>query len=822
MTLNFYHEGQDQLDKRFSGILAAVAPKYGGLGITSGYRSPEYNAQVGGAENSRHTHGDAADIDLSSLDDAQRAALVEDLLSAGAKGFITYSDSPNMLHVDMGSDARPGVHFMHDRSNANIGSAPAWFQDLHGRHQGQEVEVADASPLSIDELLAMPEDHEPENPIDALLAMPEGPSPIDVYRDTVAPAPPRPEDWQATPQGADGFDLTAKYAQPGLDLAGASAGYLSGAQGPIDYLARAPIAAGGVALGGLGAAYGGLAGLAGDAMQAVGLPGGERFARDMASMPDAFAGSPGPIVGGAATKSDDIAGRGARAAVKATKPERQSLGELAYRASRGDAKAQAELARLSDIDKKSAAAAERLGIDVPADVLGNNRQIDEIAGMIRTAKGSDASAAWEDTVRKASQRAGEVLSGQGNASGTADAADAVRRSLKDSIAALDDAAGPVFRSIEDGIPRGVYAKAPNMTKTLGAEIEKLGGIEALTPAERRVYKAVTSEEGLTYARLERLRRELGRAAFEGKGPYQDADTYLVSRLYDAVRSDMLDHVEGVLGADRRKALEGAFALKSESHTLKKNLADGFGKMHTGSIAPLLTRAVRSGSKGDVKALNDVLRIVPEDLRKDALVAAIGDLTQTNDAFSFGKYRTIWDGLQGQPPVMAMLRDTLGKGAFATMQDLGRVSGKIQKALDQTQAAKRTGASLTAQYFVDNMATRVMNSAAGRTMASVAAGSAAGAVAGPVVGAGTAAGVSSLSLGGKRARVASEFLNSAAFRNLAIEAATSGQAPEKAIQAAQTSVAFKDFARMAGIDNPNNWLATAVAASLAKESRAQKD
>jgi uncharacterized protein YcbK (DUF882 family) len=35
--------------------------------VTSGYRTPEYNAKIGGVKNSQHTKGTAADIKVSSI-----------------------------------------------------------------------------------------------------------------------------------------------------------------------------------------------------------------------------------------------------------------------------------------------------------------------------------------------------------------------------------------------------------------------------------------------------------------------------------------------------------------------------------------------------------------------------------------------------------------------------------------------------------------------------------------------------------------------------------------------------------------------------------
>ena len=143
--LDFANPGQDKLTPQFLDVLNTVAGNYGGLRITSGYRDPAYNAKVGGAKGSRHTHGDASDIDLSGLSDEQRIALVNDLRGKGAKGFIAYSKSPNMLHVDMGiPGVRPNEHFMFDRSAKNMSNAPAWFQQAASGGAGTQGIADDA------------------------------------------------------------------------------------------------------------------------------------------------------------------------------------------------------------------------------------------------------------------------------------------------------------------------------------------------------------------------------------------------------------------------------------------------------------------------------------------------------------------------------------------------------------------------------------------------------------------------------------------------------------------------------------------------------
>lgn len=47
-------------------MLEAIRCRFGPVSVTSGYRSPSYNAAVGGADDSYHLRGEAADIQVAN------------------------------------------------------------------------------------------------------------------------------------------------------------------------------------------------------------------------------------------------------------------------------------------------------------------------------------------------------------------------------------------------------------------------------------------------------------------------------------------------------------------------------------------------------------------------------------------------------------------------------------------------------------------------------------------------------------------------------------------------------------------------------------
>lgn len=65
--------------------------------VNSAYRSPPYNAKVGGSQNSFHIHGKA--FDLRYYQSSELVDLVEVALAVGFSGFGFYA---TFLHVDTG------------------------------------------------------------------------------------------------------------------------------------------------------------------------------------------------------------------------------------------------------------------------------------------------------------------------------------------------------------------------------------------------------------------------------------------------------------------------------------------------------------------------------------------------------------------------------------------------------------------------------------------------------------------------------------------------------------------------------------------------
>lgn len=105
-----------KFDRRLLTLVENVAKRFGRpLTITSGFRSPNYNAKVGGARRSQHMLGKAVDISGSGLSNQDRINLVGIASALGAVGIGVYRGGS--LHFDIRDGARSGWGSDYTRSS---------------------------------------------------------------------------------------------------------------------------------------------------------------------------------------------------------------------------------------------------------------------------------------------------------------------------------------------------------------------------------------------------------------------------------------------------------------------------------------------------------------------------------------------------------------------------------------------------------------------------------------------------------------------------------------------------------------------------------
>jgi uncharacterized protein YcbK (DUF882 family) len=93
-----------QLAKNLQVLRDAVGKS---ISITSGYRSPQHNKKIGGAKDSQHVKGMAADIKVAGMTPKEVALVIEGLIESGKMKQGGIGIYPSWVHYDIrGTKAR--------------------------------------------------------------------------------------------------------------------------------------------------------------------------------------------------------------------------------------------------------------------------------------------------------------------------------------------------------------------------------------------------------------------------------------------------------------------------------------------------------------------------------------------------------------------------------------------------------------------------------------------------------------------------------------------------------------------------------------------
>jgi predicted negative regulator of RcsB-dependent stress response len=468
--------------------------------------------------------------------------------------------------------------------------------------------------------------------------------------------------------------------------------------------------------------------------------------------------------------------------------------------------AKADLAKLAAVDPKIAAAAERLGVDVPVDVMSGNEQFKNLMGLARSKIGSEAQAEFAGAVDGIVKRADEVMKDFGavvveGAPSSSAVSGRVLDRMKGMQAELKQAASAAHESIAEVIPKTTKV---NVSGAL-AEMQKIVsevGANSLSTAERKLQTVLSDPNGVTYQALKRQKDLIGKALEGQDSPFSNMATGDLKRLYGLIAQAQEEAVRGVGGDALVKQLKAANALTVAQKGIEERMVAGFGKEANGDLADKMTRAITAAKTEKTKPLDDLLAIVPEDMHREVIATAIAKVTSGKDGvFSPEKFVDFYLGMRSNPAAMAKVDKIMGRDVTDAWRALFEVSKAVATAKPKVKFTGIGNQELEAAIMGNGLIGKVLSSSAARKGVAGAAGAAAGAMTGsPLVagGVGVAASAGLDAIVNARASVLpvmGKLFTTPEFKALAI-AGASGAVDTPAVKEAVRKVAiskpFRDW------------------------------
>lgn len=507
------------------------------------------------------------------------------------------------------------------------------------------------------------------------------------------------------------------------------------------------------------------------------------------------------------------------------------LAETASGRGRAAQRAQEQLAIVAKVNPEAKAAVDRLGIEVPLDVLSDDTRLLTATGLARSQPSSAAETEWLDVSRRVIGEADSTLAEIGASRDLAQLSLDVRTRLQANMDALEKAAQGPRDEVNAAINVRDLVEAPNMRAAIEGVIDDFGGIAqaklSMTPEEKKLFAMLGTADKpkpATYAALNRIRDQIGRAIFKNEGPWTPVDKATLKRYYGALAQDQLQYIETVGGAE----LADKMRLSNDNFTKMYQVRDAmqsvFGAQLEKDIGGVIRGAITQGAKGEGKNLRTILNNVPKDMQPRALLTALMAEAEKGAAspyggFSFKNYANLYRGLRQNAPIYAEIAKTIGPEKAQVLQDLYALSTRMaaaeSKIIRTGKANNPVLNSLRAEGLVSQIAKGSVR-AGGR----VAGGVAGGAVAGPLgaVGgqeAGARIADALVSAGKNELDQMHALLSSENFRDLVVKVST-----DENVTSAVSKVAndgpFRRYAQRAlGLTTPTdrkNWLMRAIEAA----------
>lgn len=359
------------------------------------------------------------------------------------------------------------------------------------------------------------------------------------------------------------------------------------------------------------------------------------------------------------------------------------------------------LERLADEvmpDETILQAADRLGLKdqlIPSQ-YSRSQAYREVEQGLASIPGSQLNAQQKQAASSLAQKADDLIQKYG---GDVDKA-AVSQEFKSKglslIESLEMQSNDLYKRVGDAIRPSTKVSADNSVKMLREKAEDLGGPEYLGAIERRALKAM--ENAPTYGRLDLIRRQVGEG-LRGRGPFKDAESGSLKRLYGSLSDDQQDAAKG-LGAG--ELYSSAKQLVSSRKTIEDTMAAALGKDLTGAITSKTGAAIKSLGSGNYKDFDRIMATIPKDMQQRVV------MTSLNDAFTAGSraqkqlsapgFVDWYEGLSRNKGAKARLDKYMPKEARDTLGDIFSVARGMREASKERITTGRI------QALMDNFAT----------------------------------------------------------------------------------------------------------------------
>lgn len=277
-------------------------------------------------------------------------------------------------------------------------------------------------------------------------------------------------------------------------------------------------------------------------------------------------------------------------------------------------------------DVKIVESAQRLGVDLNPEHFSTNTAFQDVARALKTKPGSELQAVERQALIDLSNRADDLVTDIGGSLDKAAVSDDILLNTRTTINDLQTRADAAYITVRETIPAATRVETQLIKDFLDTKLVELGGNKKLlTTVEKKLFGLVNQKKGegtLTYAALDRVRRDVGDGFNKRSGPFKDDSDITLREVY-GVLSDTQNGVAEAFGIGELYA--NARNLIVRRKNIEDSAVELFGRNVSNSLVPKMRQAGVALTKGDVAPLNKLMEALPEPRRGEVAATIIGEI-----------------------------------------------------------------------------------------------------------------------------------------------------------------------------------------------------
>jgi hypothetical protein len=353
------------------------------------------------------------------------------------------------------------------------------------------------------------------------------------------------------------------------------------------------------------------------------------------------------------------------------------------------------LASIVRPDPNVVRAAEQMGLQevLPMRVYSRNPQYVQVEQAVANIPGSAMAEGEKAALLAVSQKADEFISQFG---GTRDLASLNENVVNNFNSTLDDLrvqSDLIYDGLRQAIPARTRVRPVEARAYLVSRARDLGGIKNLDSLESRILREVGSRGGVTYARLDQLRQEVGErygAALRGNA-FGDTTTFSLKGLYNVLTDAQGSAIETIASPQVKSQWDAGKALVSQRKNLEDTATNLLGREFTRPVIPQVRGAINGLLDGNVRSFEQVISGIPEQYRSSAVVSAMDNIftrgARNQTQLNMGGFSSWWEKLSRSPTSKNALIENMPEGAESFLNNLATISKQYSSA---TATVPKTG------------------------------------------------------------------------------------------------------------------------------------